>query len=485
MIGGSEVADAFVADLGVPLLPPAVRHSDAVLVTGAWLAGCTSIVDALRDRLPGIDVVEADGLSPGDAPAAVIFVVSAASRLTESDCALLDAAAAHTDLVIGVVSKIDVHRTWREMLDAAQAGLAAHRQRYTDVSWIGVAAAPDLGEPVIDELVETVRGRLSSGQLKSRNRLRAWEFRLESSLRDYDTNAAAVGRRARASALRARRSELLGQRRLNRSEVAVVLRSKIQQARVELSHLARNRCAVLRAELSETAAEATRQTVAGYASYVRQRIGEVTDQVDDGITDHLADVAAELDLPPETPADRIGPPDVGAPPPASCGLETGLTLLLGAGFGLGVALTMNRLFAGLAPGFTVAATAICVAVGAALTLWMVSARRLLNERATVDRWAGDAVGALRATLDQAVATRVVDAERDWTTAFIELGEASDARVAEQVKAVDAELREHAMAAARAVAVRDREAPDVQRALAAVRAQLGHSADSEAANRQCS
>jgi hypothetical protein len=370
------------------------------------------------------------------------------------------------------------------MLDAARAGLAAHRQRYADVPWIGVAAAPDLGEPVVDELVETLRGRLSRDQLQSRNRLRAWEFRLESSLRDYDENAAAVGRRARASALRERRSDVLGQRRLNRSERAVVLRSKTQQARVELSHLARSRCASLRAELTKTAAKGTRQTVAGFSSYVRRRIGEVTDEVDDGMADHLADVAAELDLPPERPADRIEPPDVGAPPPSSCGLEARLTLLLGSGFGLGAALTLNRLFAGLAPGFTAASTAICVAVGAALTLWMVSTRRLLNDRATLDRWAGDAVGALRATLDRAVVTRVVDVERDWTTAFIELGEASDARVAAQVKAIDAELREHAMAGARAAAVRDREAPGVQRALAAVRAQLGHGADSEAANREC-
>ena len=108
------------------------------------------------------------------------------------------------------------------------------------------------------------------------------------------------------------------------------------------------------------------------------------------------------------------------------------------------------------------------AVGVALTLWVVATRRLLNERAALDRWVGDAVGALRATVDQAVATRVMAAERDWTTVLIEQGEAGDARVADQVRAVDGELREHAMAGARATATRDREVPDLQRALAAVR-----------------
>ncbi len=55
--------------------------------------------------------------------------------------------------------------------------------------------------------------------------------------------------------------------------------------------------------------------------------------------------------------------------------------------------------------------------------------------------------------------------------LIEQGEARDARIADEVRAVDAELREHAMAGARAVATRDREVPDLQRALAALRDEL--------------
>ena len=89
-----------------------------MLVTGPWLAGTTSLIAALRDRMPEHTFVEADDLGPADAPAAVVFVVSAIAPLTESDCALVDAAAEHTDLVIGVVSKIDVHRTWRDVLAA-------------------------------------------------------------------------------------------------------------------------------------------------------------------------------------------------------------------------------------------------------------------------------------------------------------------------------------------------------------------------------
>ena len=46
-------------------------------------------------------------------------------------------------------------------------------------------------------------------------------------------------------------------------------------------------------------------------------------------------------------------------------------------------------------------------------------------------------------------------------------------MADQVSAIDGELREHAIAAARAAAVRDREMPTVKAALDAVRAELGN------------
>ena len=98
-----------------------------VLVTGPWLAGVTSLVAALRERMPEQDFVEADELGPADAPVAVVFVVSAVAPLTESDCALVERAARHTDLVIGVVTKIDAHRDWRDVLAADRALLGRAR----------------------------------------------------------------------------------------------------------------------------------------------------------------------------------------------------------------------------------------------------------------------------------------------------------------------------------------------------------------------
>lgn len=192
---------------------PEVESRDVVLVTGPWLAGATGLIAALRDRLPEYEFVEAESVGPADGPAAVVFVVSAVSPLTESDCALIDLAARHTDLVIGAVSKIDVHRSWREVLAEDRSRLAAHAERYQTVPWVGVAAAPDLGEPNLDELVDLLRSRLDDVDVKRRNRLRAWESRLQAVISRYDKDGAGSDRAARVSALRERREGVLRERR--------------------------------------------------------------------------------------------------------------------------------------------------------------------------------------------------------------------------------------------------------------------------------
>src|SRR5690348_11863007 len=99
-------ADAVVAAADPGLSSPGVVSRDVVLVTGPWLAGTTSVAAALRERMPEHTFVESDELGQGRAPVAVVFVVSAMAPLTESDCALVDLAANHTDLVVGVVAKI-------------------------------------------------------------------------------------------------------------------------------------------------------------------------------------------------------------------------------------------------------------------------------------------------------------------------------------------------------------------------------------------
>lgn len=471
--------DALVAGIGPELDAPAIHRRDVVLVTGPWMAGVSAVAAALAERLPEHKFVESAELGPGDVPMAVVFVVSAAAHLTPSDCALLDAAVAQTDAVVGVVSKIDVHRGWRDVVAANRETLAAYAPRYGEVPWVGAAALPDLGEPDVDDLVAALSARLADPELARRNRLRAWEFRLNTVAQRFDRDADGAGRRARVDALRAERSTALRQRREAKTERTITLRGQIQQARVQLSHFARNRSSSVRSELQEDAAGLSRRAMANFEAHARGRLDEVVAEVNDGTATHLTDVAQVVGVATTLPPlEQLPTVDVPPPPLKSRRHETWLMLLLGAGFGLGVALTLSRLLSGLAarlnPALSVAAAVACVAIGLAVTLLVVNLRSLLRDRAVLDRWAGDVTSTLRSVAEELVATRVLVAESVLSKAVLAQDEVENAEVSDQVSAIDRELRAHAMAASRAAAARDREMPTVRAALDAVRAELGES-----------
>lgn len=477
--GGAPAArvDALVAAAAPGLEAPAINRRDMVLVTGPWLAGVTGVAAALRQRLPQHKFVESTDLGPGDAPLAVVFVVSAAAHLTRSDCALLDAAAAHTDAVVGVVSKIDVHRGWRETLSADRDLLAAHAPRYARAPWVGAAARPDLGEPDVDDLVAAVSAQLADPGIARRNRLRSWEALLRRGAQRFRHDVEGPGRRARVQALRDERSAALRLRRQLKSERSITLRGQIQQARVQLSYFARNRCSSVRGELQEDAARLSRRDLDGFEGYARGRMDEVVAEVGEGIATRLADVALGMGVRVDLPtSEELPTVEVPPPPLRSRRQETTLMTLLGGGFGVGVALTLSRLLAGLAPrlhtGLQIGGGLACVAVGLAVTFLMVNIRGLLHDRALLDRWAGDVTSSLRSVVEELVATRVLAAESLLSTALLARDEAENTQVAAQVSAIDRELRQHALATARAAAVRDREMPALDAALQAVHEELG-------------
>ncbi|GAY18781.1 hypothetical protein [Mycobacterium sp. shizuoka-1] len=456
--------DAMVAQFELGLAPPPSRR-EAVLVAGPWLAGTSSVAAVLRDRLPECAVLEADQLGAGEVPAAVVFVVSATAPLAGSDCALLTSVAADTDAVIGVVAKIDVHRTWREVLDANRALLADVAPRYRDVPWVGVAAAPDLGPPILDDLVATLRSVLADDTLVQRNRLREWEVRLLSA--DDRLNGEVDDRQARVSALRAHRAAAVRRTQWDKTERTIALRTRIQQARLQSSSCVRHRCASVRAELRDDVAGASRRALGDLDAQVRCRAEDVADDVADEVTAVLTDVGAELGLPvdPDSsrPVVRVGPA-----PLRSRGPETLLMLLLGAGFGLGVALTVSRVFADLAPRWAVGGAVGGAILGVVLTAWMAGLRAVLHDRAVLDRWVVEVVASVRAALDEWVAVRMLAAEAELGRAAAERDAAAAAQADETLAGIDRDIRTEVAAAGRATRARDLRAPAIARALAAVR-----------------
>jgi len=258
---------------------------------------------------------------------------------------------------------------------------------------------------------------------------------------------------------------------VSKSERTISLRSQIQQARVQLAYFARNRCTSVRSELQEDASSMTRRRLPEFQAYVGTRVAEVVDEVEAGITKHLSDVATELGLTAPEPPPPPAPPVVPAPPLKSRRLETRLMMVLGAGFGLGVALGVSRFFAGLDPGLTIAGMAVGGVIGLLLTVWVVGMRGLLSDRAVLDRWIGEVTSTLQAAVEERVATRVLAAEADLTADLAQRDELDAQAAAAQIAQIDAELREHAVATAQAAALRDRRLPPLQKALDKVRAEL--------------
>ena len=110
-------------------------------------------------------------------------------------------------------------------------------------------------------------------------------------------------------------------------------------------------------------------------------------------------------------------------------------------------------------------------MGLVLTVWVVGIRGLLHDRAVLDRWVTEVTTSLRSAVEERVATRVLAAETALTSELAPRDEVESATAADRVAEIDAELREHAVATARAAAVRDRRLPPLQQALDAVRAEL--------------
>jgi hypothetical protein len=272
-------------------------------------------------------------------------------------------------------------------------------------------------------------------------------------------------------ALRGRREELLRQGRLSRSDSSIALRSRIQQARVALMYSARNRCASARTELLELVAATSRRAFGDVEQCVRRRCRDIAAEVDEEISTQTRDVAAELGVmePPRPPPMRMVA--ITDPPVRSRRLETQLMTVLGAGFGLGVAVVVSRLFAGLSPEPTVAGMAASAVVGLAITVWIVRIRALLHDRAVLDRWVSAVITAVRSAAEERVVTRMLAAEAALMSAYIARGDAQRLAAGQQIPGIDSELSELASATARAEAARDRELPSLQRTLEAIREAL--------------
>jgi len=436
---------------------PPVDRCAAVLVTGPAMSGATALADSLRTVFG--DVVVTERLAAGQQPAAVVFVVSATAPLAPSDCELLDAAFAVTDVVIGVVSKIDAHRTWRDVLEVNRRIVARHSDRYVGVPWVGAAAAPDLGAPMLADLVEWLRSALTDGATPRRNQLRATESWLVESIGRLDRSV--LESDAHLADLRGRRSAVVHAARSARSTRVLAVRTQSHHTRGQLLHYVRNRCLSTRGEMRRAVSAVGCRDRGAVARLVRDRADAVVDDV-------VQEAERRLD---SSGGLRRPSVSIAAAPRASATLEIRLAYLVGAGFGLGIALTMRRLLLELTPGGAAPGAIASALAGIGLAVWMIRSRRLLADRSVLDQWTAETFGCLRADLEEWVSARVLDAETAWNAAAVAQEVAEASAIDAELASIDRAIGEHRSLRSRALAVRERQVPVIRGALAAVRAEL--------------
>lgn len=381
-----------------------------VVVAGPPSAGVSGVAAALAARLPEADVREGRDTAGGRVRVAVL-VVSAVAPMTESDCDVLGTAARGADAVVAVVTKIDAHRRWREVLAADRAVLA---QRIEDVPWVGVAAAPPVGAPNLADLVAEVRRALDGGR----------------------PNVGA----GRFAELRATRAALDRERRALAQPTAR-LRAGLHRERSGIGLAVRERCAGLRTHWRAAAAELPRRGMRAFERRVLADADAALAELDRMAVARVRALADELAVPAAGGGAGGAAPGWTAPPAGrtpSRRAERGLTLALGAGFGLGIAVAAGRVLQLAAP--PVVATAVGAVAGLVLTVWLVATRELLHDRAAQDRWVCEVAGSLRAHADDLVARRLLDAELHLVAEVEKRRAERVVELSRRAGAVDAELR---------------------------------------------
>ncbi|MDQ3988921.1 MAG: dynamin family protein, partial [Actinomycetota bacterium] len=446
----------------------------------------------------GLDEVHGELAAEAAAGAtALLFVLDAAAPITRGELEFLTRLGGRVETVLFALTKTDLHRGWRQILDANRDALARHAPRFADAEFHPVSARlaeKATGAPCVEvaallrersgiaalqtALQHQVTGR--AAMLGEANVLRALAtaldglaVRLEAEQRALDGVGAA---HASAAALRVRRDELATARRSSTRSWQLRLRGEIQRARVESTHdvAGRVRTAQMQLRSGIDAAghgqleqlphhvDATLQAIAVHVSAgLAHRVARVADRAlaDLFTPDELAAIRAQLARHPRLPVVQR-PPDV-RPDTA----ETKLLVAMGFSGGLGIGRLAALPLAGLGAAAGAVVLPVSIVLGLGAGWWMARTRRHAMDRQHLKQWLVDVLAEARSMLDQAVAEQMIDAEQQLSLA---LDDALDRRLA----AIEDELREVDRAMRMDAAERNAALDSVRSRLTEVRAGQG-------------
>ncbi len=393
---------------------------------------------------------------------ALLFVVDASTPFTQGELAFLAGAADRVDTVHFVMTKTDVYRGWREIAAADRALLARHAPRFADapihpVSARLAQAADAQADPKIAELLRTQSGiaelqRVLTEDVAARAELLLQANEVRSCLTVIAGGIAAVenSRKAlttgadQAEQLRARREELLGQRKVGGRTWQVLLRAETQRARVELSsevaREVREAQTMFRGAIDGAAGDELKKLPFHIDAYAQAMTLRAHSRLTDAMERLCHRVLAELFTPAELAgvvaglATRPYQSLVVHGPDKPRSMDETIMTLGGASMGFTLSRLALTLPLGLVPALGVVLMPASIVIGGAAAWYLVRSRRRMATKQHLKQWLMEVLGEAKAQIDQNIAAQFIEADQQLTLAL-------DDAVGRQVDALEAQIRE--------------------------------------------
>ncbi|MET3805644.1 hypothetical protein ABIB25_002648 [Nakamurella sp. UYEF19] len=397
------------------------------------------------------------------AAAALLFVVDASAPFTRGELDFLTAVSDRVEAVHFVVTKTDAYRGWREIVEADRHLLARWAPRFSDAPFHPVSsrlaeAAAAAADPKIAEVLLTQSG---VGQL--RTILQSEVAAVAAMMSDANIIRTSVtvlsgavlrleGRRraltagaAQAEALKARREELLGQRKAGTRGWQVMLRAEIQRARVDLTHETarevREASQMFRGSIDQADNAELKNMAFHIDAYAQAMTARAHGRLIEAMGRICRTVLSELFSPEEMTllvgqlATRPYSGLTTRAPEKARNLDDTIMTMSGAGMGFTLSRMVTMLPAAALPAaFGVVMAPVSIVLGGAAAFYLMRSRRRMADKQHLKQWLMEVLGEAKAQIDQNIAEQFIEADEQLTLAL-------DDVLVRQVAALDNEIRE--------------------------------------------
>lgn len=417
-------------------------------VTGTAASGKTEICHLLTRR-DGAEIGFADSVEEA---AVVVIVVDASAPVGRADVERWRPAFESTPVVL-VVNKIDVHRRWREVVDADIEIVAERVPRAVEHSVHPVSArlaraGREIGDAAVfaESGFGAVADRIDALLMQAaavgaqRKYVAAVQESAAEAKAAIVAEARAVTGGGDTAPLRARRARLLDERERLGGDRRALLHNRIQRVRVDCIHAAAEDVRMLGAQVRQTIEGSRRAELGHLPGHLAESVQAVRARADAALSTGLRAVEVELGLAGTVPESGTagGEIDIGEPTRRR-GIEDVLMVALGASAGVGLGRLVVSPLA-LIPTLAVANTIVSLAIGAAIAWWLTRSRALVADRAHLRGWTQESLARVKSDVEQRLLSRILDAESALASALTSADREAAARIDLSLAEIDAELR---------------------------------------------